>query len=141
MTLPPLNEETCPAGTLLRPHTVTYTAEDIRRYLDETGERLDAYRVGGVLRVPFGMLLGQPIRIIHNNFHYETGVHTASDLKVEALPVVGEVVTIGGHVAGHFERNRSKYVTLHVTVMSGDGRLLATIDHTSIYALATREAP
>lgn len=138
MNLPTLNEANCPPGTPLRPHSVTYTEQEIGDYLAGTGESLDAYRTDAALRVPPGMLLIQPIRIIHNNFHYETGVHVSSDLTVHTLPVAGESVSIGGKVSDLFERNGSKYVTMHVTVTGAGGRVHATIEHTSIYELAKR---
>jgi hypothetical protein len=136
MSLPPLNETTCHPGAVLRPHDVTYTEQDIEDYVSRTGESLDAYRRDGSLRVPPGMLLIQPIRIIHNNFHYETGVHVSSDLTLHRLPLAGDTVTIGGSVTSLFERNGSKYVALHVTISDPGGDLYAEIEHTSIYALA-----
>ncbi|MGH2584259.1 MAG: hypothetical protein ACRDJE_05040 [Dehalococcoidia bacterium] len=138
MDLPLLSETNCPPGTRLRPHEVTYTEEEIESYGERTGERAEEYRVDGVLRVPPGLLLVQPMRLIHNNFHYETGVHVSSDLVVHDLPSAGETVTVGGSVVDLFERNGSKYITFHTEVTGADGRAHATIDHTSIYALARR---
>jgi acyl dehydratase len=57
---------------------------------------------------------------------------------VHDLPSVGETVTVGGSVVDLFERNGSKYITFRTEIAGADGRALATVDHTSIYALARR---
>ena len=136
MDLPELNEENCRPGTVLRSHDVAYDAAEIGAYLERTGESAEAYRHAGRLRVPPGMLLGQPIRLIHNNFHYETGVHVSSHLRLHRLPDEGQRFTVSGRVAGLSERNGNKYVTLVVSFSDGSGATLASIEHVSIYKLA-----
>lgn len=136
MDLPELNEENCRPGMVLRPHEVSYDAEEIGAYLERIGEAAEAYRRDGRLRLPPGLLLAQPIRLIHNNFHYETGVHVSSRLLLQRLPEEGQRFAVSGRVADLFERNGNKYVALEVTFSDGAGETLASIEHVSIYKLA-----
>jgi hypothetical protein len=135
MELPELSEATCPPGTVLRPHEVTVDAEEINGYLERAGESAEPYRRGGRLRVPPGLLLGQPIRLIHNNFHYETGVHVSSQLRIQRLPEEGQPFTVSGRVSDLYERNGNKYIALAVTFADAAGATLASIEHVSIYQL------
>ena len=137
MDLPELNEQSCLPGTVLQAHAVAHSAEEIRAYLERTGEAPEAYRRDGQLRVPPAMLLAQPIRLIHNNFHYETGVHVSSRLRVRRLPEEGQRFTVSGRVAELFERNGNEYVALDVTFADDAGEMLASIEHVSIYKLSS----
>lgn len=140
MSLPDLNEQNSPPGTPLTPHGVTYTAGEIAAFLRQTDESLDAYREHGRLYVPPGMLLIQPMRIVHNTFHYETGVHTSSRMVLHAPLFAGETVAISGSIGDLYERNGDKYVALLVTVTRGN-EVVAEIEHHSIYALRSRTVP
>jgi hypothetical protein len=135
MELPELNEANAPPGTEMRPHDVTYDEEEVHSYLARTGESLDAYRVDGRLYVPPGVLLAQPVRIVHANFFYETGVHVSSNMRVHAAPPVGETLTVRGQIGDLFERNGNKYVRLDVQILDTSGASVADIEHISIYKL------
>ena len=140
MDLPELNDVNTPPGTEMTSHTATYGEEEIRGYLERTGEPVDAYRRDGRLRVPPGLLLAQPIRIAHNNYRYETGVHVSSRMTLQQPALADETLTIAGHIGGLFERNGNKYVSLAVSISGEGGRPVATIDHVSIYKLKPRGA-
>ena len=136
--LPDLNEENVQPGAVMKPHDVTYSEDDIRQYVERTGETVDAYRTNGTLTVPPGMLMVQPMRIVHANYHYETGVHVSSRLTLHKLPHEGDTVSITGTIGDLFERNGDKYVRLDVVIVDQGGAPLAKVEHTSIYKLKAR---
>ncbi len=138
--LPELNETNAAPGTAMRPHNVTYTAKDIDEFLLRSGETADDYRQGDSLIVPPSMLLVQPMRIVHANFHYETGVHVSSTMNIVRLPKRGDTVTVAGSIGDLFERNGNKYVRLDVNILDAAGETLAEIQHVSIYKLRPRAA-
>jgi hypothetical protein len=140
MDLLALNESNAPPGTALRPRGVTYTEADVQAFLDRTGESPDDYRLDGRVRVPPAQLLAEPIRIIHENFHYETGVHVSSRMTMHRLPFAGDPLTIAGTVKEYFERGGNKYVTLDIRVLDAGGDELMAIDHVSIYQLRAKQA-
>jgi hypothetical protein len=138
MELPPLNETNCPPGTPLKPYQLTYDREQLRKYLDRTGETEADYQVDGQQVVPPGMFLGAYGRLIHETFHYEAGVHVSSDLELRRVANLGETVTVSGNALKLFERNGDKYVTFDVIITGTDGDRLARVEHTSVYALRPR---
>ena len=138
MDLPELNEQNCPPGTELRPHTVVHEEAEILATLERLGESPEAYRRDGRLRVPASMLLGQPIRIAHNNYSYQTGVHVSSNARLHQSAFAGETLTVAGRIADLFERNGNKLVSLGVTITGTNDRPIAEIEHVSIYKLAPR---
>jgi hypothetical protein len=141
MTLPPLTEETAAPGTALNAYDRTVTRDDVRAYVERTGEQLADYEDARGLTVPAGMLLGMYGPLIHGTFHYEAGVHVSSDLQLQRVPRVDEPLRVSGRVVDRFERNGSKYVTFTVEVAAAaDGEPLATVVHTSIYALAAKRS-
>lgn len=133
--LPPLNETTAAPGTRLNAYERTITREQIETFLGRTGESLDSYVVDGELTVPTGILVGMYGPLIHGTFHYEAGVHVSSELTTNRVPRMDEPLSIEGEVLDLFEKNGNKYVTFSVEVNSSDGERLATVAHTSIYAL------
>ena len=136
--LPPLTEQTARPGSPLNGYSRTITPDDIATFVGRTGESIDDYAVGGQLTVPPGMLMGLYGPLIHGTFHYEAGVHVSSDLRLNRVPTAGEQLSIEGRVLDLFEKNGNKYVTFSVEVSTPDGDPLATVDHTSIYALRKR---
>ncbi len=136
--LPPLNEETATPGTPLNPYTVTYDLPFVNEYLGKTGESLADYTRDGKALVPPGVFLGSYGRLIHGSFHYTTGVHVSSDMKLFKAPPVGTKATVTGEVLRLSERNGDKYVTFTVKVTDDSGTRLAEIEHVSIYALRSR---
>lgn len=138
MSLPVMNEENAKPGTPLNAYTITYDRVAIEAYLARSNEPSALYTVEGTLTVPPGMYLGAYARLIHGTFHYEAGVHTASELRVHKCPPEGTVVTVSGEVQRTFERNGDKYVAFSVNVTDDSGEPCATVDHTSIYALRSR---
>jgi hypothetical protein len=76
----------------------------------------------------------------HGTFHYEAGVHVSSDLELGRVPCVDEPIRVDGHVLDLFEKNGNKYVTFSVEVNTVEGERLATVAHTSIYALRQKPA-
>jgi hypothetical protein len=138
MDLPPLNETTCPAGTPLTPYENTYDEAQVRQYLARTGESMEDYTVDGWLIVPPGMFFGAYGKLIHGTFHYEAGVHVASDMTVHRAPLLDETVTVSGNALRLWERNGDRYITFDVVVTGKDGDRLARVEHTSIYALQPR---
>jgi hypothetical protein len=136
--LPELNEANAPVGTPLRTYSITYSPEVVQNYLDRGGETADLYMVDGVQLVPPGQLMGAYGRLIHDTFHYETGVHVSSEMSLTKTPPVGTTVNVTGEVLNLFERNGDKYVTFSVVLNTEAGEPVASIDHTSIYKLRSR---
>lgn len=136
--LPPLNEENAGPGTVLKPYEVTYDADFIAPLLSRTGESLDAYVYDGVATVPPGVFLGAYGRLIHETFHYTTGVHVSSDMKVCQPAPVGTKARVSGQVLRLYERNGDKYVTFKVNIDDEGGDRLAEVEHSSIYAFRPR---
>ena len=138
MELPALNEDSCPIGTQLRPYQVTYDRDFVQQFLNKTGESLDDYLEQGQQLVPPGVFLGAYARLIHESFHYETGVHVSSDVQfLKAVPL-GTEATVAGEALRLFERNGDKYITFSVVISDESGQLLAHVEHTSIYDLKPR---
>lgn len=137
MELPVMNEENAPAGKPLNSYEIIYDQAAIDAYLARGAESSALYTHNGTLTVPPGMFLGAYGRLIHETFHYEAGVHTASQLKVHRCPPVGTKATVSGEILRTFERNGDKYVTFSVRVADAEG-LCAEVEHTSIYGLRSR---
>ncbi len=138
MNLPEMNEQNAQAGTVLNTYQVAYDRAAIEQYLARSGEPMEPYVHNGVLTVPPGMYLGAYARLIHGTFHYEAGVHTASEMEVYSCPDEGVLATVSGEIVRTFERNGDKYVAFTVRVSDAGGRLLAKVEHTSIYGLRSR---
>ncbi len=138
MDLPIMNEENAQPGTPLTAYSITYDRTAIDTYLARSGEPIEPYIEDGVLTVPPGMYLGAYGRLIHGTFHYQAGVHTASQMSVFKCPPEGTVATVSGEVLKTFERNGDKYVTFTVVVSDESGEPCAKIEHTSIYGLRSR---
>ena len=134
----PLNPENAPVGTQLKTYTVTFDREAAATALARTGETPEQYELDGALRVPPLLLLGCYGRLIHESFHYETGVHVSSELTLHALPRLNEPLTVSGAIEEYSERGGSKYVRFSVNVAGADGTPAATVQHVSIYALQAR---
>lgn len=137
MELPIMNEENAPAGKPLNSYEIVYDQAAIDAYLARGGESAELYTHDGRLTVPPGMFLGAYGRLIHETFHYEAGVHTASQLTVHRCPQVGTRATVSGEILRTFERNGDKYVTFSVRVADAEGPC-AEVEHTSIYGLRSR---
>jgi len=138
LELPVMNEQNAPAGTALNPYTLTYDRAAIDQYLARSGELIQPYIKNGKLTVPPGMFLGAYGKLIHGTFHYEAGVHTASQMTVVKCLPADTVVTVSGEVLKTFDRNGDKYVTFMVVVSDQSGEVCATVEHTSIYGLRSR---
>ena len=138
MDLPELNEENAPIGTPLRQYTICYTPEVVQQYLDRGGETPAMYMADGVQLVPPGQLMGAYGRLIHETFHYQTGVHVSSEMTLKRMPKVGETASVTGEIVRLSERNGDKYVTFSVVLDDEAGGRLASIEHTSIYKLRSR---
>jgi hypothetical protein len=136
--LPELNEQSAQPGTKLRPYAVTYDEPFVQGFLDKTGESLDAYRDESGTRVPPGIFLGAYARLLHETYHYETGVHVSSDLSIVKAPMMGTSATVSGEVVRLFEKNGDKYVVVQLAVTADSGEVLATVEHSSIYQLKSR---
>ena len=134
----PLSPEHAPPGTPLRSYTVSFDHAAAATALARTGEAPEDYTLDGALRVPPLLLLGCYGRLIHESFHYETGVHVSSELTLHALPRLDEMLTVSGAIAEYSERGGSKYVRFSVNVAGEDGAPAATVQHVSIYALQAR---
>jgi hypothetical protein len=132
-----MNEENAPAGKPLNSYEIVYDQAAIDAYLARGGESAALYTHDGTLTVPPGMFLGAYGRLIHETFHYEAGVHTASQLTVHRCPPVGTKATVSGEIIRTFERNGDKYVTFSVRVADAEGPC-AEVEHTSIYGLRSR---
>jgi hypothetical protein len=133
-----MNETNAAPGTTLTPYSITYDRTAIEAYLDRSGEPAAPYLRDKGLTVPPGMFLGAYGRLIHGTFHYEAGVHTASQMSVLRCPDVDEEVTVSGQVKRTFERNGDKYVVFDVVLNDSNGNTCATVEHTSIYGLRSR---
>ena len=137
MALPVMNEENATPGRALNSYEITYDEAAIATYLARSAEPASLYMHDGVLTVPPGMFMGAYGRLIHETFHYEAGVHTASEMKVHRCPPAGTKATVSGEIIRTFERNGDKYVTFSVRVADGEGPC-AEVEHTSIYGLRSR---
>lgn len=137
MDLPVMNEENAPPGRALNSYEITYDEAAISAYLARSAEPAALYTHDGVLTVPPGMFMGAYGRLIHETFHYEAGVHTASQMTVHRCPPVGTKATVSGEILRTFERNGDKYVTFSVRIADAHGPC-AEVEHTSIYGLRSR---
>jgi hypothetical protein len=135
--LPEMNEENAKPGTPLNSYEVVYDRAAIDQYLARSGEPISLYVHDGKTTVPPGMFLGAYGRLIHDTFHYEAGVHTASELSISRALPEGTKAKVSGEVLKTFERNGDKYVTFNV-VISDDVGEAARVEHTSIYGLRSR---
>jgi hypothetical protein len=133
-----MNEANAAPGTPLTSYDVVYDKEAIAQYLARSGEPGSLYVHGGKSTVPPGMFLGAYGRLIHGTFHYEAGVHTASELSILKCIPEGTNATVSGTVLTTFERNGDKYVTFSVVVSDETGEPCAKVEHTSIYGLRSR---
>ena len=141
MDLPELNEENCIPGAPLRPNTVVYDEAFVSNALARTGESIEDYKAGGRSLVPPMVFFSAYGRLIHETYHYETGVHVSSEMNLIKVPELGTTGRVTGEVLRLFDRNGSKYVTFKVVVNDdSSGDLLAEVEHTSIYKLAPRPA-
>ena len=139
--LPDLNEESAAPGRALNGYDRTITRADIETFLARTGEPLDDYEIDGTLTVPPGMLMGLYGPLIHGTFHYEAGVHVSSEMTLNRAPDADQPLRVEGRVLDLFEKNGNKYVTFSVEVAGAtSGERLATVHHTSIYALRGKGA-
>lgn len=136
--LPVLTEESASPGTPLNGYDRTITRQDIETFVSRTAESLDDYVVDGVLTVPPGMLMGLYGPLIHGTFHYQAGVHVSSDLTLNRVPRADQPLRIEGRVLDLFEKGGNEYVTFSVEVSDSAGERLATVHHTSIYALRAK---
>lgn len=132
--LPPLNEETCPPGTVLRSITVTFSRENVLRNIAAIGDTPERYREGDRLRVPDAMLLGPPVRLTHNSFTYDKGIDIGSNAEFRDVAWAGEDLTVAGVCQGSGERNRNTYHITEVTITGADGRTIVEIEHASLYS-------
>lgn len=139
-SLPPLTEESAAPGTTLNGYDRTITRWDIETFVGRTGESPDDYLIDGALTVPPGMLMGLYGPLIHGTFHYQAGVHVSSELTLDRVPRVDQALRVEGQVLGQFENDGNKYVTFSVEVADTAGERLATVHHTSIYALRAKGA-
>ncbi|HJM74511.1 MAG TPA: hypothetical protein QGI71_01410 [Dehalococcoidia bacterium] len=138
--LPPLTEQTAALGTKLNGYDRTITRDNVETFVSLTGETVDSSLVKGELSVPTGMLMGLYGPLSHGTFHYEAGVHVSSELELGRVPRVDEPIRVDGQVLDLFEKNGHKYVTFSVEVSTASGERLATVAHTSIYALRAKPA-
>jgi len=138
--LAPLTEQSAAPGTALNGYDRTITREDIETFTGRTAESLDDYTVDGQLTAPPGMLMGLYGPLIHGTFHYEAGVHVSSELILNRVPHAEQPLRVEGRVLDLFEKNGNKYVTFSVEVSDTAGERLATVNHTSIYALRAKGA-
>ncbi len=134
--LPDLTEKSAAPGRALNGYNRTITQEDIETFLARTGESLNAYEIEGALTVPPGMLMGLYGPLIHGTFHYQAGVHVSSEMTLHEAPHAAQPLRVEGRILDLFEKNGNKYVTFSVEVSEAPaGERLATVHHTSIYAL------
>jgi len=139
--LPELNEQNAPPGTPLKPYDVTYAQAELERFCGSTGEPLSSYAHAGATYVPPGLLARTYGPLIHETFHYTTGVHVSSDLTLRRPVLVGETLHVSGAIAEHFERNGNTYVRFSIVIEDDAGRPVANVEHVSIYALRPRGRP
>jgi hypothetical protein len=138
--LPPLTEQTAAPGTKLNGYDRVITRDNVETFVSLTGESVDSYLVEGELTVPAGVLLGLYGPLSHGTFHYEAGVHVSSEMELGRVPRVDESIRVEGQVLDLYEKNGNKYVTFSVEVSTVEGERLATVAHTSIYALRKKSA-
>ena len=138
MNLPEMNEQNAQAGTVLNTYQVAYDRAAIEQYLARSGEPMEPYVHNGVCSRCPRACTSACTRGLHGTFHYEAGVHTASEMEVYSCPDEGVLATVSGEIVRTFERNGDKYVAFTVRVSDAGGRLLAKVEHTSIYGLRSR---
>lgn len=140
MELPPLNRTNCTPGMSLNEYDIRYDEEQITAYVNRTGESIEEYQSENGLTVPPGLIAAAYVRLIHETFHYQTGVHVSSKCRFFRPTLSGENLTIGGKVLDMFERGGNEYVTFSVEARTSEGEEVAYIEHTSIYALKPKTA-
>jgi acyl dehydratase len=59
-------------------------------------------------------------------------VHYEYHCRNDSIGYVGERFRVSGHVSGKYERRSRDFITFHLEVHAGDGRLVATYDDTTL---------
>lgn len=119
--------------------------ETLRRYAEEVGDGLPAYRGGGwpgaappgvapAVAHP-GLLLQQANRLLSANVRLGPWVHVASDVAHLGVASEGERLTTRGRVARLGERNGRHYVDLDALVVAEPDRAILHARHRAIYRL------
>lgn len=77
-----------------------------------------------------------PVDLLKAHFDSPVTVHYAGRVWHHSPAYVGETIVKRGQITGFEERRGNQIVRFTVTIETGDGRPLATIDHHSVYSLA-----
>lgn len=98
------------------------------------------WREGERTLLPVGLWLN-PVELLLSHFDAPVTIHHSGRVWHHAPAYAGETIVRRGSITSFEERKGNSLVHFLVALESADGRLLATVEHTSVYALArAREA-
>lgn len=120
-------------GTL----AVTVSTDEHRTSLRAFGEVWPGYAAKGIIHP--GMLLRLAMRDAIASYRYPTtGIFVAAHTQFFGLAYVGDRVQTRGGVTAAYERNGNHYYDSEQVVSVGDGRPVALVRRTAIYAVRDR---
>lgn len=93
------------------------------------------WREGGRTMLPVSLWLN-PIDLLRAHYEAPLTIHAGGRVWHHAPAYAGETVVKRGVITGFEERRGNRLVTFVVALETGDGRSLATVEHTSVYELA-----
>ena len=91
--------------------------------------------LGGRKLIPIGQWIN-PIDLIYEYFGRSTTIHFAGRIWHHSPLFEDESFTTTGVITGFSERRGNQIVDFNALVAAGDGRPIATIEHSSVYKLA-----
>jgi acyl dehydratase len=112
---------------------VTPRPERIEAALAASGE-FD-WREGERTLLPVSLWLN-PIDLVRAHYEAAVTIHVGGRVWHHAPVYVGETVVKRGAITGFEERRGNSLVTFLVAIETVEGRPVATVEHTSVYALA-----
>lgn len=93
------------------------------------------WQEGGRTLLPAGLWLN-PIDLLRTYYDATVTIHAGGKIWHHAPVYAGETVVKRGEITGFSEQRGNRLVTFLVALETAEGRPVATVEHTSVYALA-----
>lgn len=133
-----LTPENLPLHEDLPPMAVPLSVEDAEAYADGFARDPHPRWRGADARIHSGWLAGRPTRLLRHTWNYRAAIHAASRIQQLAPARAGQTLTVGGSLAGAYQRKGHEYAINDVAVFGEDGEVLTRIRQSSIYQVAAR---
>lgn len=132
---PELTLPTAPVGDDLRPMAVPLSAEDASTYA--AGHQLDEHpRWHGATPVVHpGWLAARMTPLLKHSFWYGPAIHVRSEIEHRGLLRAPCILVVSGRFDAAYEKNGHSQAEVVGAVTDGDGRTIAAIRHTTIFAI------